>query len=188
MVLSGEPLEANYILNTSVDNVSQGEPAPKDSKFGGKDGAAFSRIRPLDVIEAGREDMRKGGRRFPVVDEEAYDQVNWRRVEAMLEAGCNSKEIAGAVGLREVTLFEGVQHRFGLIWTDYAERFIEKGKAHLRLTQHEYAKSGNVAMLIHLGKYRLNQRDDPDSAPIVSITVKRKPPAIADSSQTTEPK
>lgn len=78
-------------------------------------------------------------------------QIDRKLLEDLASIGCTTPEMARILGVSEDTL----ERRFAGI--------IEKGRANLdmslRRKQVEVAQTGNVTMLIWLGKQRLDQKD-----------------------------
>lgn len=73
------------------------------------------------------------------------------QVEALAKIGCTLPEMAAVLGCHEDTL----RDRFSSI----IKRGKEQGKMSLRHKQYQVALSGNVAMLIWLGKQYLDQSE-----------------------------
>lgn len=80
--------------------------------------------------------------------------IDPRQVELLAECGCTLNEIAAKLGCHADT----IRDRF----SESVQKGREAGKTDLRQTQWRVAKSGNVAMLIWLGKQYLGQRDNLD--------------------------
>lgn len=80
----------------------------------------------------------------------------------MIRIQCTAEEISGALGMCEDTLntrikereIEGVKN-----FSDLYKKHSHEGKASLRREQWKAAQSGNVSMLIWLGKQMLGQKD-----------------------------
>lgn len=90
--------------------------------------------------------MTKSGRKLITIDS--------NQVEALASYGCTNIEIASFFDCNETT----IRKRF-------SENLIkgrESGKIRLRKKQFEVAMSGNVVMLIWLGKQTLGQADKQD--------------------------
>lgn len=77
--------------------------------------------------------------------------VNPEQVRKLAAIGCKVEEIANIVGCHRNT----IHNRFA----GELERGREEGKMSLRRKQFEVALSGNVSMLIWLGKQMLGQTD-----------------------------
>jgi len=86
--------------------------------------------------------------------------IDWEYVNRLAEAGSSGREIAATIGVSSETLYERTFKEHRINWASYCQKYDEKGKAALRLAQHDKAiKKQNVIMLIWLGKQRLNQYD-----------------------------
>ncbi len=89
--------------------------------------------------------------------------IDWKLLDELLEVGCNAKEIAANFDLYHTTLYDRVKEKYGVNYTEYASKFKCKGYSKLRRSQFEKAinnnSSGNVQMLIWLGKNLLGQKD-----------------------------
>jgi AraC-like DNA-binding protein len=86
-------------------------------------------------------------------------EINWEVVEKRMEAGCSAKEIAGALHVEINTFYDRFKEEFGLGFADFADKFYDGGDANIRYTQYMKALSGNVNMLLWLGKLRLGQKE-----------------------------
>jgi hypothetical protein len=89
--------------------------------------------------------------------------INWERVDELLEAGCYGTEIAPIFGMHHETFYDRVYKEYGVGFTEYSCAKKAKGESALREAQYNKAlgksKKGDNAMLIWLGKQRLNQRE-----------------------------
>ncbi len=90
-------------------------------------------------------------------------EIDWKKVDDLLIAGCMGTEIAGYFGIHEDTLYNRVVKKYGMAFSAYSHEKKSKGESILRA--HQYAKAlgltdkGDNTLLIWLGKQRLNQRD-----------------------------
>ncbi len=91
---------------------------------------------------------RKGGRPQVEIDPLMVEKL------AMLQ--CSTKEIASRCGCSVDT----IDRRFA----DIIQKGKDLGRANLRQKQYELAMSGNVTMLIWLGKQYLDQKDKQEFA------------------------
>ena len=89
--------------------------------------------------------------------------INWERVDELLEAGCYGTEIAAVFGMHCETFYDRVLKEYQVGFTEYSTAKRAKGESALREAQYNKAlgksKKGDNAMLIWLGKQRLNQRE-----------------------------
>lgn len=86
-------------------------------------------------------------------------KIDWDKVNSLLVAGCSGAEICGYLGIGESALFTHCQAEKGMLFSNYARQFYQKGDSILRAKQFEKASKGDNSMLIWLGKNRLKQRD-----------------------------
>lgn len=89
--------------------------------------------------------------------------IDWRRVDKLLEAGCNGVEIAAALGIHYDTLAKRCKSDKKTDFSDYMQQKRASGDSLLRTAQFKAAMSGDKSMLIWLGKQRLNQSDKKDT-------------------------
>lgn len=86
--------------------------------------------------------------------------INWDVVEKRMEAGCSAKEIAASIPVEINTFYDRFKEEFGCGFGDFADTFCSAGDGNLRYTQYMKALSGNLNMLMFLGKERLGQGKD----------------------------
>jgi len=87
--------------------------------------------------------------------------INWAEVEKYLMAGCSGTQIAAALGIHKDTLYERCKTEHGMIYSNYSAEKRQKGNSALLGKQFQVAMSGNVSMLVWLGKQRLGQQETP---------------------------
>jgi hypothetical protein len=85
--------------------------------------------------------------------------IDWNLVDRWLEAGCSGTEIAAGLGVHPDTLYNRCQEERKTVFSAYAQQKRAKGDVMLHSKQFEISLTGNVPMLIWLGKQRLNQRE-----------------------------
>lgn len=85
--------------------------------------------------------------------------IDWDRVDQLLEAGCLGTEIASYFDVHPVTFYERVVREKGLSFTEYSTQKKPRGDAKLREAQYLKALDGDNTQLIWLGKNRLGQKD-----------------------------
>ncbi len=91
-------------------------------------------------------------------------EIDWKKVDELLIAGCLGTEIAGFFCVHPDTLYRRVLEKYGMGFTDYAQQKKSKGDALFRA--HQFAKAlglttkGDNTLLIWLGKTRLKQREN----------------------------
>ena len=86
-------------------------------------------------------------------------EIDWKKVDFLIEAGCNGSEIAAHIGVHHDTVYRRIQEEYGENFTDYASKKRQKGEANIRVVQYQKALKGDNHMLIWLGKNRLKQKD-----------------------------
>lgn len=87
-----------------------------------------------------------------------YD-LDWDKIDRLLEAGCTGAEIASNFGFHPDTLYRHSKIDKKKHFTDYAREKREKGNTLLRSAQFKNAMKGNTVMQIWLGKQRLDQTE-----------------------------
>lgn len=88
--------------------------------------------------------------------------INWDLVEKKMEAGCSAKEIASTFDICLDTFYPRFKEEFGRSFSDISEERYLLGNGNIKLTQYAKAMSGNIHMLILLGKERLGQGKEQD--------------------------
>lgn len=89
--------------------------------------------------------------------------IDWKKVDKMLEAGCNGVEVAAALGVHYDTIVKRCKLDHKMDFSEYMRQKRSSGDNLLRMAQFKNAMAGNVSMQIWLGKNRLNQTDKPQS-------------------------
>lgn len=88
-------------------------------------------------------------------------EIDWKKVDLMLEAHCLGTEVANHLGIHPDTLYNRVKEEFKVDFSAYSRQKKEKGKSHVKVKQYQEARIGNKQMLIWLGKNWLGQKDEP---------------------------
>ena len=83
----------------------------------------------------------------------------WDSVKYMCMIHCTGEEIAGVLQMDYDTLNRNCKDKFGIPISEYIKSNQSNGKMSLRRAQWKAAESGNVSMLIWLGKQWLGQRE-----------------------------
>lgn len=127
--------------------------------------------------------------------------INWNRVDELLEAGCSGAEIAANFGLNPATIYDRCMKDHQIPFSEYSQCKQAKGESLLREVQYKKAlgitEKGDNTMLVWLGKVRLKQKeektialseDDAKSfeALMNHFHLKQKPPESNDRSILTE--
>lgn len=86
-------------------------------------------------------------------------EIDWEEVDGYLQAGCTGTGIAGLLGIHPDTLYRTCEADHKIGFAAYSQQKRAEGDDLLRATQFQTATSGNIPMLIWLGKNRLGQSD-----------------------------
>lgn len=104
--------------------------------------------------------------------------IDWDKVATLCSAGCFGTSIAHEIGITEETLYRRCQKDNQEDFSAFRLRHLARGDDVIRAKQFDLAVKGDKAMLIWLGKNRLNQRDRQEiqgqvnyTPPVISITV-----------------
>ena|SRR5271165_2700942 len=98
-------------------------------------------------------------------------EINWKALDALCMAQCTLAEIAAHLGVSDDTIERAVSRERGLSFAEYFEQKRKGGFASLRHNQYQVAMSGNVTMLIWLGKQWLGQSDKPNGPDNINARV-----------------
>jgi IS30 family transposase len=89
--------------------------------------------------------------------------IDWEIVDSLLMAGCSGTQIAAYLGIHPETLYIRCEREKEVGFSAYAQTKREKGDTVLLAAQFDEAvKKRNTALMIWLGKSRLNQRETRD--------------------------
>ena len=88
--------------------------------------------------------------------------IDWKRVDELLEADCEGTEIAAYLGLEPNTLYRRCIADHKIVFSKYLQEKKARGNSLLKEKQFKIAKGGDKTMLIWLGKQRLGQSDKSD--------------------------
>lgn len=106
--------------------------------------------------------------------------IEWKKVEELLMAGCSGAEIAANFGISPHTIYDRCLTDNNIPFSDYSQQFYAKGESLLRAVQYSKAVKGDTAMLVWLGKNRLKQRDkEEDTRNSAHYTIKVNNDGIA---------
>jgi len=101
--------------------------------------------------------------------------IDWKKIEELLIAGCSAPEIAGYFGCSDRTLYARCETDLGIKYSEFSQEKRSKGEALIRA--HQYAKAlgltdkGDNTLLIWLGKNRLKQSESPVDTAIAEKTL-----------------
>jgi hypothetical protein len=85
--------------------------------------------------------------------------INWEEFDKLCGFQATLQEIAEWFGVSVDTIERACVREKGMNFAEYFEQKKGAGRVSLRRRQHEVALSGNVPMLIWLGKQYLGQKD-----------------------------
>ena len=85
--------------------------------------------------------------------------IDWERVNELLEADCEGTEIAAYLGIVPNTLYRRCEEDHKISFSKYLQEKKAKGNSLLKEKQFNTAMSGDRTMLIWLGKQRLGQSE-----------------------------
>lgn len=86
-------------------------------------------------------------------------EINWIEFDKLCAIQCSLREIASWFDCSEDTIERRVKETHDVTFAEYFDQKRGKGKIALRRKQYDVAMSGNVSMLIWLGKQYLDQSD-----------------------------
>jgi len=98
--------------------------------------------------------------------------IDWERVNELLEADCEGTEIAAHLGIVPNTLYRRCEDDHKISFSKYLQEKKARGNSLLKEKQFEKALAGDSGMLVWLGKNRLGQADKKD----LSHTIKDELP------------
>ena len=98
--------------------------------------------------------------------------IDWKRVDELLEADCEGTEIAAHLGLVPETLYRRCETDHKISFSKYLQEKKASGNSILKEAQFKLAKQSHKTMLIWLGKQRLGQSEKQD----LSHTIKDELP------------
>jgi len=91
-------------------------------------------------------------------------EIDWVEFDKLLNLQATKKEIAGWFNCSEDTLENKIREKHDMTFSAYFDLRSQGGKISLRRKQFQTAMSGNVSMLIFLGKQWLGQADKMESS------------------------
>lgn len=89
-------------------------------------------------------------------------EIDWDKVDRLLEAGCLGTEIAANIGISVSAFYARTEQDKGMNFSQYLQLKRSKGDSLLRVKQFKKAMDGDNVMLLWLGKNRLNQKEQHD--------------------------
>lgn len=107
-----------------------------------------------------------------------FTSIDWTTLDKLCGMQCTKTEIADFLEISEDTIERAIKREFKVNYAEYYEQKAAKGRISLRRKQYDVASSGNVTMLIWLGKQYLGQSDKLETdltsksgAPLVILTM-----------------
>ena len=89
-------------------------------------------------------------------------EEQWASVKYMCMIHCTGEEIAGVLGMDYDTLNKNCKEAWHMPISEYIKQNNTNGKMSLRRMQWKAAESGNISMMIWLGKQWLGQKENLD--------------------------
>jgi hypothetical protein len=90
-------------------------------------------------------------------------EIDWKRVDKLLIAGCPGTKIADALGICSDTLYDRCEQEKGVTFSTYSQQKRIIGDALIQEAQFDKAigntDKGDNTLLIWLGKVRLEQKE-----------------------------
>ena len=84
---------------------------------------------------------------------------NWELIDGVLQFGANLIDCSELLKVSDDTIQRRIKKEFNCTFTEYRHKKMSKMRMKLLQKQYEVAMSGNVALLIWLGKQHLGQTD-----------------------------
>lgn len=110
--------------------------------------------------------MAKRGRKLIPIDKEQFEKLCYLQ--------CTLVEISGWFECSEDTIERWCKRIYKLKFAEIRDKKRSKGKIAIRRKQMQVAESGNVSMLIWLGKQYLNQKEKNDLSSDQPININYK--------------
>jgi hypothetical protein len=98
-----------------------------------------------------------------------FKPLDWDKIELYLKAGATQKKIAQCLCISEDTLRSRVKQKYGVDYSVFSASLQSKGELLIEAKQFEKALSGNIQMLLWLGKIRCKQKESDIISPLSPI-------------------
>jgi hypothetical protein len=85
--------------------------------------------------------------------------IDWDLVELFVRAGATQTRIADYLCIHKDTLRDRVKDKYKMDYSVFSTSLQREGEMLLEAEQYTKAMTGNVQLLIHLGKVRLGQKE-----------------------------
>jgi hypothetical protein len=102
------------------------------------------------------------GNKFAVDHGRPKAEIDWKRVDELLQADCSGAGIAATLGIAPCTLYDRCLTDKGIPFSSYSQQLNSKGESLLKEVQYLKAMSGDNTLLVWLGKVRLKQKEHQD--------------------------
>jgi hypothetical protein len=86
-------------------------------------------------------------------------EIDWKLLDSILQFGARLIDCSEMLEVSDDTIQRKIKDSFDCTFSEYRERKMSKMRMKLLQKQFDVAMSGNVALLIWLGKQHLNQSD-----------------------------
>lgn len=86
-------------------------------------------------------------------------KIEWEKLDLYLKAGSTQKKICLSFNVDPETLNRHIKNKYGKNFSDYSASLRSTGEMLIEAVQFQKAMSGNISMLMWLGKVRLGQKE-----------------------------
>jgi hypothetical protein len=101
-----------------------------------------------------------------------HKPFDWDKLNAILQYGANLSDASEIMGVSEDTILRRIKKEHGMEYATYKNKKMGKVRIGLLRKQVEVAMSGNVSMLIWLGKQHLDQKDKQEIEQLSQSTIR----------------
>lgn len=96
-------------------------------------------------------------------------EIDWVQLDKLCFMQCTASEIASWFDCSVDTIERAVMREHKVKWAEYFDKKRQKGHISLRRKQMQVAESGNVSMLIWLGKQYLGQTEKVEQKSVTEL-------------------
>lgn len=86
-------------------------------------------------------------------------EMDWKLFDSILQFGAKLIDCSEVCEMSEDTIQRKVKEEFDCTFSEYRDKKMSRMRMKLMQKQYDVAMSGNVQMLVHLGKQYLGQSD-----------------------------
>jgi len=97
-------------------------------------------------------------------------ELDWKLLDSILMFKASLEDCADICGCSSRTITRNIEKEKGMTFSEYRTRKMAKVRTNLASKQYQVAMSGNVSMLIWLGKQWLGQKDKHEISEEASLT------------------